>query len=72
MLVEYGAVKATLGVKALINGATKAEEAAKVATNLIGKGVVSPDGTIRSYYKPDPKVHLKENNYEYYLQEINR
>jgi pyocin large subunit-like protein len=29
-------------------------------------GVVMPDGTIRTYYKPDPAVHGYPRNLDYY------
>lgn len=33
-------------------------------------GVVTPAGIIKTFFRPDPKVHGKETNFDYYLQEI--
>jgi filamentous hemagglutinin len=32
-------------------------------------GVLSSDGHIKTYYKPDPRIHGKTNNLEYFQQE---
>ena len=34
--------------------------------------VVAPDGTIRTYFKPDPAIHGYETNLEYFYAQRNR
>ncbi|HYD38569.1 MAG TPA: hypothetical protein VEA60_13215, partial [Allosphingosinicella sp.] len=35
-------------------------------------GIIRKDGAIRTYFKPDPKVHRMKTNEDYFRQEVNR
>ena len=47
----------------------RGRDGARIRFNLLTEhfGIVSSDGFIKTYYIPDPAIHLEPTNYDYFL-----